>query len=95
MSFWRKTDDSIRWLLVIGLIQALIAAIELYHDGAWSLGWMKTATFAVACLAAVPLDEPPGRDLPWRQKLRTANGLVAAAAFVACLGWVLWRIIHG
>ena len=57
----------------------LFAASELYHDGAGSLGWMKSASLAVACLVAVPLDEPPRKDWPWRQQLRTWNGLVAPA----------------
>ncbi len=95
MSFWRRTDHSIRWLVVIGLIQVLSAAWDFYHYGAGTLGWMKSASLAVACLAAAPLDERPRRDLPWRQQLRTSNGLVAAGALVVLLGLILWRNIHG
>ena len=96
MRFWRRSNHSIRWLVVIGLIQVLFAASELYHDGAGSLGWMRSASLAVAFLVAVPLDEPPRKDWPLRQQLRTWNGLVAAGAFVVLLGLILWpRIIHG
>ncbi len=95
MSFWRRSDHSIRWPVVFGLIQVPFAALDLYEHGAGSLGWMKSASLAVAFLAAAPLEEPPRRDWPLRQQLRTVNGLVAAGALVVLLGLILWRNIHG
>ena len=95
MRFWRRSNDSIRWLAVIGIMFVLFAALDLYDYGSRSLRWMESASLAVACLAAVALEDPPRRDLPWRQQLRTSNGLVAACAFVVSLGLILWRNIHG
>ncbi len=96
MSFWRRSDHSILRLVVLGLIQVPLAALDLYGHGAGSLGWMRSASLAVVFLAAAPLDDPPRRDWPLRQQLRTWNGLVAAGALIALLGLILWpRIIHG
>jgi hypothetical protein len=95
VSFWRTSDDSIRWLVVIGLMQALSTAKDLYQYGAGNLRWLESLSLAVACLAAVPLEEPPRKSLPWRQQLRTPNGLLAVVAFVVFLGLFLRLVIYG
>ena len=95
MSFWRTSDESIRWLVVIGFMQLLFTAEELYHYGAGNLRWIASFSLAVASLAAAPLEEPSRRGLPWRQQLRTSNGLVAAGAFMVFVGLFLWRVIDG
>ena len=95
MSFWRSSDNSIRWLVVIGLVQLLIAANDLYKYGPASLRWMVSLSFAVTCLVLAPLaEEPSRRDLPLRQQLRTPNGLLFVAAFVVLLALWLWSLIE-
>jgi hypothetical protein len=95
VSFWRTSDDSIRWLVVIGLMQVLSTVENLYRYGAGNLRWMEPLSLAVTCLAAVPLEEPSRRGLPWQQQLHTPYGLLAGGAFVVSLGLSLWIIIHG
>ena len=95
VSFWRTSDDSIRWLVVIGLMQVLSTAENLYRYGAGDLRWIESLSLAVACLAAVPLEEPSRRGLPWQQQLHTPNGSLAGMAFVVFLGLFLSLVIHG
>lgn len=80
---------------MIGLMQVLSTAIDLYRYGAGDLRWMESLSLAVACLAAVPLEEPSRRALPWQQQLRTPYGLLAGAAFIVFLGLFLLLVIHG
>ena len=95
MSFWRTSDDGIRWLVVIGLMQLLFTAGDLYQYGAGNSRWIASLSLAVASLAAAPLEEPSRKGLPWQQQLRTPNGLLAGVAFVVFLGLFLWRVVHG
>jgi hypothetical protein len=95
VSFWRTSNDDIRWLVVLGLMQLLSTATDLYLYGAGNLHWIASLSLAVACLAAAPLEEPSRKGLPWQQQLRTPNGLLAGVAFVVFLGLLLWRVIHG
>ena len=93
MSFWRTSDDRVRWLVVIGLMQVLSAAIDLYRYGAGDLRWIQSLCLAIACLVAVPLEEPSWKGLPWRQQLRTSYGIVAGVFLVVFVGLFLWP--HG
>ena len=94
MSIWRASDDSIRWLVVIGLVGILNAVWDLYEQGPGNLLWAQSISFAIACLVAAPLEDPSRRRLPWQQRLRTPNGLLASAAFVVFIAIFLWRIAH-
>ena len=58
MSFWRTSDARIRWMLVLGLIQVLRMAMDLHVFGAGDLRWLESLSWAVACLAGIPLEEP-------------------------------------
>jgi hypothetical protein len=37
VSFWRSSDHSIRWMVVIGFVHILVTANDFYHYGAASL----------------------------------------------------------
>ena len=76
-------------------MQVLSTAENLYRYGAGDLRWIESLSLAVACLAAVPLEEPSRRGLPWQQQLHTPNGSLAGMAFVVFLGLFLSLVIHG
>ena len=95
VSVWHTSDGRFRWLLVIVLIQVLSTAESLHRYGAGNLRWVESLSLAVACLAAVPLEEPSRRSLPWQQQLRTPYGLLAAAALLVFLGIISVGVIHG
>ena len=82
---------------VVGSDRASPGAV--YGDRPLSVRSRKPAldaslSLALAYLAAVPLEEPSRKGLPWQQQLRTPNGLLAGVAFVVFLGLFLWPVIH-
>ena len=95
MSLWRRSDDSIRWLVVIGLLEVLTAVTDLFQYGPRNQRWLQPLSLAVACLAAAPLEEPSRKGLRWQQKWRTPYGLVASAAVALFLALLLWSTVHG
>ena len=95
VSFWRTSDDNIRWMVVIGLVQVLSAIVDLRRYGAGSLRWLEPLSIAAACFAAAPLEEPSRRGWPYRRQLSSLYGLLAAAFLAVFFGLLLWRGIPG
>ena len=93
MSFWRASDGNIRWLVVIGLMYVISTIADAHRYGADSLRWLGSLTFAVACFAAVPLEESARRGCPSRLNFRTRYGLVSFTFLVVAAGLFLWRAI--
>jgi hypothetical protein len=94
VSFWRAPDGNIRWLVVIGLMCVMSTIVDAHRYGAGSLRWLESFSFAVACFAAVPLEEPARRGWPYGRKLRTRYGLLSVAFFAVAVGLFLWRVTH-
>jgi hypothetical protein len=91
VSFWRASDGNIRWLVVIGLMYVMSTIADAHRYGAGNLRWLESLSFAVACFAAVPLEEPARRGWPYRRKLRTRYGLLSVAFLAVAVGLFLWR----
>jgi hypothetical protein len=91
VSFWRTSDGGIRWLLVLGLMYVISMIADVHRYGVNSLRWLESLGFAVASLAAVPLEEPARREWTYRLKLRTWYGRLSFAFLVVALGLLLWR----
>ena len=94
MSLWRTSDDNIRWLVVIGIINVLTTVQELYQSGA-----LKPALDGVAQSGRSMLGRCPARKSIVPQRLVMAAAMANAKRISGrhgsyCLPWTIYSECH-